>query len=90
MAAGINDWTIDKTDGQNILFYKEKNYIPRNTELRGEIVQNFHDHEKAGHPGEIGMYNAVRQLLHFSYLELSLLSMRELFFLSLIWLYFIF
>ena len=61
MTAGLNDWTIDKTDGRNILFYKGKNYIPRNTELRREIVQNFHDHETAGHPGEIGTYNAVRQ-----------------------------
>ena len=34
MTAGLNDWTIDKTDGRNILFYKGKNYIPRNTELR--------------------------------------------------------
>ena len=42
-------------------FTKEKNYIPQNTELRREIVQNFHDHETAGHPGEIGTYNAVRQ-----------------------------
>jgi hypothetical protein len=61
MTTGLNDWTIDKTDGRNILFYKGKNYIPRNTELRREIVQNFHDHEMAGHPGEIGTYNAVRQ-----------------------------
>ena len=61
MMAGLNDWTIDKTDGQNILFYKGKNYIPQNTELRQEIVQNFHDHETAGHPGEIGTYNAVCQ-----------------------------
>ena len=53
MMAGLNDWTIDKTDGRNILFYKGKNYIPRNTELRQEIVQNFHDHEMAEHPGEI-------------------------------------
>ena len=42
-------------------FTKEKKYIPRNTELRQEIVQNFHDHETAGHPGEIGTYNAVHQ-----------------------------
>ena len=42
MTAGLNDWTIDKTDGRNILFYKGKNYIPQNTELQQEIVQNFH------------------------------------------------
>ena len=37
MMAGLNDWTIDKMDGRNILFYKGKNYIPQNTELRREI-----------------------------------------------------
>ena len=29
MTAGLHDWTIDKSNGQNILFYKGKNYIPR-------------------------------------------------------------
>ena len=33
MTAGLDDWTIDKADGRNILFYKGKNYIPRNTKL---------------------------------------------------------
>ena len=61
MTTGLNDWTIEKTNGQTILFYKGKNYIPRNDDLRRDIVQSFHDHETAGHPGEIGTYNAVRQ-----------------------------
>ena len=30
-------------------------------DLRREIVKSFHDHETAGHPGEIGTYNAVQQ-----------------------------
>ena len=30
-------------------------------ELRQDIVHSFHDHATAGHPGEIGTYNAVRQ-----------------------------
>ena len=38
MTAGLNDWTIDKSNGRNILFYKGKNYIPQNTELRRDIV----------------------------------------------------
>ena len=50
MTTGLNDWTVDRTDGRNILFYKGKNYIPRNTELQREIVKTFHDHETAGHP----------------------------------------
>jgi hypothetical protein len=38
MMAGLNDWTIEQAFGRNILFYKEKNYIPKNTELRRDIV----------------------------------------------------
>ena len=34
MMAGLDDWMMDRTDGRNILFYKGKNYIPRNIELR--------------------------------------------------------
>ena len=54
---GLEDWTIEQTNRRNILFYKGKNYIPRNTELWRDIVKNFHDHETAEHPGEIGTYN---------------------------------
>jgi reverse transcriptase-like protein/integrase-like protein/chromodomain-containing protein/p58 integrase-like protein len=61
MTAGLDDWKVETSNGQNILFYKGKNYIPRNTELRRELVKTFHDHETAGHPGEIGTYNAIRQ-----------------------------
>jgi hypothetical protein len=61
MTKGLEDWTIDQTDGRNILFYKGKNYIPRNLDLRRDIVKTFHDHQTAGHPGELGTYNAVRQ-----------------------------
>ena len=49
------------TNGQNILFFKGKNYIPRNMDLYWEIVKRFHDHETAGHPGKIGTYNALQQ-----------------------------
>ena len=61
MTVGLNDWTIETQNGRNILFYKGKNYISKNTDLRRELVKSFHDHETAGHPGEIGTYNAVRQ-----------------------------
>ena len=49
MTVGLEDWTIEQTNRQNILFYKGKNYIPRNTELQRDIVKTFHDHETAGH-----------------------------------------
>jgi hypothetical protein len=61
MTTGLGDWELKEANGRNVLFYKGKNYIPRNMELRRDIVKTFHDHETAGHPGEIGTYNAVRQ-----------------------------
>ena len=61
MTEGLEDWKIETTNGRNILFFKGKNYIPRNVDLWWEIVKSFHDHETAGHLGEIGMYNAVQQ-----------------------------
>ena len=33
MTTGLNDWTIEKTNSQTILFYKGKNYIPQNDDL---------------------------------------------------------
>jgi hypothetical protein len=61
MTIGLENWKIENLNGRNILFYKGKNYIPRNMELRQEIIRNFHDHETAGHPGELGTCKAVRQ-----------------------------
>lgn len=43
-----------------ILFFKGKNYIPQDAELRRDITKMFHDHETAGHPGEIETYNSVQ------------------------------
>ena len=33
MTKGLEDWKIEMTNGQNILFFKGKNYIPRNMDL---------------------------------------------------------
>ena len=33
MTTGLEDWTIDQSNDRNTLFYKGKNYIPRNMEL---------------------------------------------------------
>ena len=38
MTKGLEDWKIEMTNGQNILFFKRKNYLPRNMDLRREIV----------------------------------------------------
>jgi hypothetical protein len=39
------DWTLEKSDGKNILFYKNKNYIPKDIDLRRDIARMFHNHE---------------------------------------------
>jgi len=56
-----DDWTLEKFEDRNILFYQGRNYIPLDKELRRNILKTFHDHETAGHPGELQTYNAVRQ-----------------------------
>ena len=54
-------WKLEKYGEKNILFYKDKNYIPDDLELWQDIIKMFHDHEMAGHPGELETYNSVRQ-----------------------------
>ena len=58
---GLEDWTTEKFGGKNILSFKGKNYIPKDKALRRDIARMFHDHETAGHPGELETYNAIRQ-----------------------------
>jgi hypothetical protein len=57
----LEDWKIEEVDYQKTIFYKGKQYIPKNQELRRDILKLFHDHETVGHPGELGMYNSVKQ-----------------------------
>ena len=57
----LSDWQIEEIEGKATLFYKGKNYIPKDQELRRDIVKMFHDHETAGHPGELETYNSIRQ-----------------------------
>ena len=56
----ISDWKIEEINRQKTIFYKGKNYIPRDQDLRRDIVKMFHDHETAGHPGELETYNSVK------------------------------
>jgi RNase H-like domain found in reverse transcriptase len=37
----LMDWEVEEFKGENILFYKEKNYVPIDAELHREIVQNI-------------------------------------------------
>jgi hypothetical protein len=57
----LMDWEVEEFKGENILFYKGKNYVPIDAELRREIVRRYHDHPTAGHPGELQTFNAVKE-----------------------------
>jgi hypothetical protein len=34
----LEDWEVEEFEGENILFYKGKNYVPIDAELQREIV----------------------------------------------------
>src|SRR5258708_3679107 len=57
----LEDWTLHIFNDKNILFYQGKNYIPKDFELRKEIVEKYHDPISAGHPGEIETFNAIKE-----------------------------
>ncbi len=59
----LEDWTTEEFEGQNILFYKGKNYIPDDIALRRRIVRSYHDNNTAGHPGELETFNARQRTL---------------------------
>ena len=53
----LEDWTLDISNGYRVLLYKGRSYIPKDIDLRRDIVKMFHDPETAGHPGELGTFN---------------------------------
>ena len=57
----LDDWTLEKVGDQNVLFFRGKNYIPQDINLRRDIAKMFHDHETAGHPGELETFNSIQQ-----------------------------
>ena len=61
LQSDLEDWKLEKHNGENMMFYKGKNYIPNDLGLRQDIVKMFHDHETAGHPGELETFNSVKQ-----------------------------
>ena len=56
----LDDWNMGEFDGKTILFYKGRNYIPQDDNLRRDIAKMFHDNETAGHPGEIETFNSIK------------------------------
>ena len=61
LQSNLEDWKLEKHNGENVMFYKGKNYIPNDLGLRQDIVKMCHDHETAGHPGELETFNSVKQ-----------------------------
>jgi RNase H-like domain found in reverse transcriptase/Reverse transcriptase (RNA-dependent DNA polymerase)/Integrase zinc binding domain len=57
----LQDWKIEEIDRWKTIFFKGKNYIPKDLELWRDIVKMYHNHEMAGHPGELETYNGIRQ-----------------------------
>ena len=57
----LEDWTLERMGDKNVLFFKGKNYIPQDDDLRQDIAKMFHDHETAGHPGELETFNSIHQ-----------------------------
>jgi Integrase zinc binding domain len=57
----LQDWKIEEIDRWRTIFFKGKNYILKDLELRGDIVKMYHDHKTAGHPGQLETYNGIRQ-----------------------------
>ncbi|KAJ3524273.1 hypothetical protein NMY22_g11070 [Coprinellus aureogranulatus] len=57
----LEDWTLETREGKHMLFRQGKAYVPKDTELRRQIVRNHHEAPTIGHPGEIGTFNAVQE-----------------------------
>ena len=61
MTKDLDNWNVEELDEGKAIFYKGKNYVPRDEGLRRDIVKMFHDHETVGHPGELETYNLVKE-----------------------------
>ena len=61
LTSEIQDWSVEENDGRKSIFFKGRQYIPNEVQIRREIVRKFHDHETAGHPGELETYNQTRE-----------------------------
>ena len=56
----LEDWTTQDTDKGRCIFFRGRQYILDELELRREIVSRYHDNVTAGHPGELETFNQVR------------------------------
>ena len=56
----LDDWKVENLENGKAIFYKRKNYILWDVNLWWDIVKMYHDHETAGHSGELETYNVVK------------------------------
>ena len=47
----LEDWRLETVDDKKVLFYKGKNYIPKDGSLQQNLMRSYHDLETAGHLG---------------------------------------
>ena len=47
----LEDWKLETVDDKKILFYKGKNYIPKDGSLQQDLMRNYHNLEMARHLG---------------------------------------
>ena len=57
----LEDWKLETIDDKKILFYKGKNYIPKDGNLCQDFVKNYHNLETAGHSGGLETYNLIKE-----------------------------
>lgn len=60
--AELTDWTIECKNGKQFLFFRNRQYVPWNDDLRQQICRNYHDTISAGHPGQQETLNAISQI----------------------------
>ena len=56
-----DDWKLEAVGGRNTLFYKGRNYVPNDLNLRRDVLWTLHDHETAGHPGKAETMVAIER-----------------------------
>uniref|UniRef100_A0A0W0G731 Reverse transcriptase-rnase h-integrase n=1 Tax=Moniliophthora roreri TaxID=221103 RepID=A0A0W0G731_MONRR len=55
--SALSDWKIDG----DLLFFKERVYVPNDLELRRRVVQSIHNTPGVGHPGQWNTIEQVQQ-----------------------------
>ena len=59
----LTDCTTEDLNGKPMLFYQGRQYIPKDDNLRRQIVKQFHYPITAGHPGELATFRHGEILL---------------------------